>query len=236
MSRVAAIFDLDKTLVAGQSGVYAALKMWREKRVGIGIMFFAAYYLTLYKLGILDHVQMYRNAAKPFVGFTLDEVAKFSHELVRDKVLPRIYVDAARKVEEHRAREDVLVLLTSSSWFLAQYVGSALRIDHKLGSLPKFVDGKVADEGLDFIFGPGKLDAAKKLADKHGIDLSRSFFYTDSINDIHLLENVGEPRVVNPDPRLRRIAWQRGWNIERWTKTVGADHGLSCELALPPML
>ena len=58
---------------------------------------------------------------------------------------------------------------------------------------------------------------ARRWAEPRGVDLGRSAFYTDSVTDLPMLEEVGEPRVINPDPLLSRVARQRGWSVERWT-------------------
>jgi HAD superfamily hydrolase (TIGR01490 family) len=63
-------------------------------------------------------------------------------------------------------------------------------------------------------FGPGKVVWAERFASEHGVDLDRSYFYTDSISDLPLLERVDHPIVVNPDPRLWRLARQKGWPVE----------------------
>ena len=62
-------------------------------------------------------------------------------------------------------------------------------------------------------YGAGKTYWAERFAAAEGLDLARSYFYTDSITDLPVLERVGEPRVVNPDPRLRRAAMRRGWPV-----------------------
>ncbi|HEY8431454.1 MAG TPA: haloacid dehalogenase-like hydrolase, partial [Sandaracinaceae bacterium] len=66
-------------------------------------------------------------------------------------------------------------------------------------------------------YAEGKVERARAWAAEHGVDLSRSVFYTDSVSDRPMLETVGEPRVVNPDPRLSALARRRGWPIERWS-------------------
>jgi phosphoserine phosphatase len=65
-------------------------------------------------------------------------------------------------------------------------------------------------------YGAGKVTRAESFAVEHGIDLRQSYFYSDSYSDLPMLERVGQPRVVNPDPRLRRAAQRRGWSAESW--------------------
>ena len=79
------------------------------------------------------------------------------------------------------------------------------------------VDGRLTGRHIaPACAGAGKVVYAERYAAEHGVDLGRSYFYTDSYSDLPMLERVGCPRVVNPDPRLRRRARARGWEIERW--------------------
>ena len=76
-------------------------------------------------------------------------------------------------------------------------------------------DGRLTGEVMPPVcYGPGKVVWGERFAAEHGVDLSASYFYTDSISDLPLLERVGQPVAVNPDPRLRRLARKRGWPIE----------------------
>jgi phosphoserine phosphatase len=71
---------------------------------------------------------------------------------------------------------------------------------------------------MPFCYGPGKVQRAERWAAEHGVELEQSYFYTDSLSDLPMLERVGQPRIVNPDPRLRREANRRGWPILDWRK------------------
>jgi len=75
-------------------------------------------------------------------------------------------------------------------------------------------DGRFTGEAVRPVcYGAGKIYWAERFATAQGVDLGRSYFYTDSITDLPVLERVGEPRIVNPDPRLRRVAARRGWPV-----------------------
>jgi putative phosphoserine phosphatase / 1-acylglycerol-3-phosphate O-acyltransferase len=75
-------------------------------------------------------------------------------------------------------------------------------------------DGRFTGEAVRPVcYGDGKMYWAERFAAAEGLELDQSYFYTDSITDLPVLERVGEPRVVNPDPRLRRLALRRGWPV-----------------------
>ncbi|HEY1099304.1 MAG TPA: haloacid dehalogenase-like hydrolase, partial [Myxococcota bacterium] len=92
-----------------------------------------------------------------------------------------------------------------------------LQIDGFLANRFVAVDGVFTGEAYrPLCFGPGKVEHAAVVADKVGVALADCAFYTDSASDLPMLEAVGEPVAVDPDPWLRRIAQRRGWRIERW--------------------
>jgi HAD superfamily hydrolase (TIGR01490 family) len=122
----------------------------------------------------------------------------------------------AAQVAAHREAGHVLALLTSATRYLAEPLGADLGIEHHLVSQLVVRDGRFTGEVVQPVcYGRGKVYWAERFAAEHGVDLAASFFYTDSITDLPLLDRVGHPRVVHPDPRLRRLAQRRGWQVLR---------------------
>jgi len=110
------------------------------------------------------------------------------------------------------------VLLTSATRFLSRPVAAALDIDHVLCTEVEEVDGCFTGKFLPpACYGTGKVDKAEAFAAAHGVGLDVSYFYSDSVSDLPMLERVGHPRVINPDPRLKRRAKDLGWSVETWT-------------------
>src|SRR5439155_12411347 len=123
-----------------------------------------------------------------------------------------IYPAMAATVDAHRRLGHLLVLITSATRYLAEPLGADLGIEHFLVTRLLVADGLFTGEVVRPVcYGKGKVHSAEQFARAHDVDLARSFFYTDSVTDLPLLERVGEPRIVNPDPRLARIAARRGW-------------------------
>ena len=112
-----------------------------------------------------------------------------------------------------------LVLLSSTSVYLANPVMAELRLDHALCNRFEVEAGKLTGRASgEICFGPKKLGHARALAERLGADLAEATFYTDSASDLAVLEAVKDPVAVHPDPTLRRIARKRGWRIVDWDR------------------
>lgn len=215
--RPAAFFDMDKTLVRANTGILYA--RWRFSRGETSAMTLlrAGWWSLRYTFGTVDVGAITRFAALTVAG--RDEAA-FADECAgwfRSDVLRHV-VDAGRaEVTRRRAEGQPTIILTGSTPYAARPLAEELGVDHVVASTLEVADGKLTGGVVEpLCFGHGKLTRAEHFAAEHDIDLAASSFYTDSISDLPVLERVKEPRVVNPDPRLRRLARQRGWRIEEW--------------------
>jgi HAD superfamily hydrolase (TIGR01490 family) len=121
-------------------------------------------------------------------------------------------------VARHRDAGDLVAIVTGATPYVARPLGRELGIDHVVSSeLEVDARGVFTGKPIDpLCYAEGKVTRAEKLAQEHGFELSKAVFYTDSLTDLPLLERVGEPIAVNPDPRLKRVAKRRGWRIEAW--------------------
>jgi HAD superfamily hydrolase (TIGR01490 family) len=214
----AAFFDLDKTLVRVNTGpLYVRWRM-RQRQMGLGDLVRVSWWSLQYTLGVLDAEAVSRAAAATLEG--IDE-ATFRAECeawVRAEVMPHVSAEARAALARRRAEGYECALLTSTSPYVAEPVAEALEVAHVLCSRVEVRDGRFTGRVLPpLCYGPGKVERARRWAEAHGADLSRSVFYTDSVTDLPMLEAVGEPRVINPDPRLERVARRRGWAVESWT-------------------
>lgn len=217
MSRRAAFFDLDKTLVRANTGTMYVRWRVREREMGMRELVTASWWSLQYMLGVLDAERMVHAALTTLVG---KEEAAFRDDCarwVKGEVLSHITDAAKRELAARRDEGYVCALLTSTSPYVADPVADHLGVEHVLCSRLEVVDGRFTG-ALDspLCFGHGKVGVARTWAEEHGIDVSRSVFYTDSVTDLPMLEKVGEARVINPDPRLERVARKRGWAIDSW--------------------
>jgi len=213
---IAALFDIDGTLIARNS---APLYMQHLRRKGLARrrdLLRTLYLLGRYKLGLLDidsavalSMNWVRNHEEAAVR---DDCERWYAEIVRQYLYPAM----AATVEAHRRAGHVLAILTSATRYLAGPLAAELGIEHLLVTRLVVRDGRFTGEAeRPVCYGEGKIYWAERFAEAENIDLGRSYFYTDSITDLPVLERVGEPRVVNPDPRLRRVAARRGWPVMR---------------------
>jgi len=213
-----AFFDLDKTILSVNSGV-----LWVRREVALGHLskrqaLRAMAWLARYHFGFASAEAMVEEAVSHVVGTSSasfkERTERFFHEEVRHTYRP----GARQAIEQHRREGRRLVMLTSSSHYLAELVANELRFDGVLcNRLEVNGDGTHTGKVVGGVcFGPGKLPHAQAEADRVGVPLRDSTFYTDSYSDLSVLEAVSEPVAVNPDPRLRRHAHKRGWLIVDW--------------------
>jgi phosphoserine phosphatase len=136
-------------------------------------------------------------------------------------VAPIIYAEALELFEEHLDAGRKIFLVSSSPAEIVSHLAEYLGIDECIASRSRIdADGRYTGE-LDFYaYGPHKATAIREAAERDGIDLARSYAYSDSVTDVPMLEMVGHPVAVNPDRELARLARQREWEIREFDRPV----------------
>jgi HAD superfamily hydrolase (TIGR01490 family) len=215
--RPAALFDVDKTLVTVNTArLYVKWRIGR-KEAGLAEYLTMSKVLLKYALGILDPEATAQKGFRVIAGY--DEARMRSECLgwYRKVVRPHISRDARRELEKKRSEGFVIALLSASTAYLTEPLAEDLGIEHVLCTRLEAAEGKLTGSyQRPLCYGPGKVAWARSWAAEHGVDLSRSVFYTDSISDLPMLEAVGFPRVINPDPRLRLVSFKRRYPVETW--------------------
>lgn len=216
--RRAAFFDLDKTLIPGSSlfllarGLYDR-DMFRVRdllRFGWGQMMFRLRGERPKK------IEESRQSSLDFVtGRSRSELIQWGREIAEERIIPRVYEDIVRVIDGHKERGYMTYLVTAAPIELAETIGAALGMDGAAGTVAEVDDagyytGRLVGEPLH---GPAKAKAVAELAAEHDLDLQECAAYSDSINDLPLLESVGFPHAVNPEGELRRIALREGWPV-----------------------
>jgi HAD superfamily hydrolase (TIGR01490 family) len=213
---IAAFFDLDNTIIPGPAieRDYFLL-LWREGLVGIkDFAKSALFLLRAIPPFSLDPLRRYKAylAGKPAAPIEALAMGFFW-----ESVCARISEQAREAIEEHRAQNHRIVLLTGSPEFLVEPLATFLKIEEVAAGRLIRNDGVYTGEMSDpFPYRTGKRLVAEQLAAKHGIDLRASYMYGDSPGDLPVLEAVGNPRVVNPIRGMARVARRRGWPILNW--------------------
>lgn len=214
----AAFFDLDKTLITENSARLWMMRMYRQGRVGKLDIAAGSLFLLAYHMGIVDMKRATRKALATVIGVPEDEMQRETEVWFQEEVVPTEAPGARAVIEEHRRAGHRLVLLTSSSPYESACAVEHWDLDDFLSMKYEVVDGCFTGEVLlPLCYAEGKVTYAEDLAATEGLDLDASWFYTDSFTDLPMLERVGHPQIVNPDPRLRRVATRRGWPILDWS-------------------
>jgi HAD superfamily hydrolase (TIGR01490 family) len=214
----AALFDMDRTLVRKET---ATLYVRYQHAIGEATrrdLLRALYWVTQYTMGMIDAPAVATRALRTLEGTPETALAARMDDWFRRYVETHVCDLGRRAVEHHRERGDLLAIVTGASPYAARPLARRLGIPHVVAS-----ELEVDDLGIftgrfvpPLCYGDGKIVRAKRLAEEHGFVLEESTFYSDSFTDLPLLEAVAEPVVINPDPRLERLAKKRGWRIETW--------------------
>ncbi len=215
--RVAAFFDVDHTLIEVNSGRKWLEYLWREGQISIPNALRSVKWLVQYRLSMLDYEEVTRRVTNLYAGSSVADLQEEVNRWFQAEITPTITQQARERVEEHRRQGHLLVMLTSGTRFSTEPLRRALNIPHLLCTQVDEADGTLTGTYRSpACYGPGKVHWAERFAQRHGVDLERSYFYSDSYSDLPMLERVGRPRVVNPDPRLKRRAISNGWGYEIW--------------------
>jgi HAD superfamily hydrolase (TIGR01490 family) len=216
--KVAAFFDLDRTLIRENSGKLYAHNEYRAGRMSAWHLAKSAYWLALHHYALLDVEVAYGKAALHWRGVAGSEVKALAAEWFARDVSARLTPGGRRALDEHRRSGHLLVLLSNTSEYIAAAAAASWQLDAWLANtIPCDAAGRILGTmGSPLCIGPGKVNKAEAFAMEREVDLAQSYFYGDSITDAPMLERVGRPRVVNPDPGLLRIARQRGWPLLDW--------------------
>ena len=217
MTRRAALFDMDRTLVSRQT---ASLYVGYQRELGRATWLDSLRvggWLLKYALGRLDAPGVAEKVLARFSGTEESAFALACEDWFGRYVLEHVSPVGRAAVERHREAGDILVIVTAAVVYAARPLGKELDIEHVVASEIVVERGKLtARPRHPLCYGEGKVSRTLELADKLEFSLSESTFYTDSATDLPLLERVGSPVAVNPDVRLRWIAARRGWPIVRW--------------------
>jgi HAD superfamily hydrolase (TIGR01490 family) len=217
-----ALFDLDNTLLDGDSDY-----LWGEYLVERGIVDGDWYrsendrFYEDYKAGELDIQAFLEFALSPLAAHPRSHLEAWRQDFLEEKIMPRIGDDALRLVDQHRNRDELPMIITATNRFVTEPIAQLFGIDHLLATDPEVRDGEYTGKVAGTpCFREGKLTRLQAWLKDQPAQLDEACFYSDSRNDLPLLEAVGHPVAVNPDPALAEIARQRGWPIMRLT--VGA--------------
>jgi len=212
----AAFFDMDNTLLRVETGMSWVRFLYRRGELPPRMFAKAIYWSTLYKLAVLDMDAVFTKLIADLRGDSEDEMIAKCEIWYRDHVAPEVAPAALVAVEHHRKAGHLVVLATGSTQYAARPVARGVGIEHVLSSQLEVERGAFTGRPAALCFGHHKVRLAEAWAAEHDVDLAASYFYSDSYNDLPMLERVGTAIAINPDARLRRHARRRGWAMHQW--------------------
>lgn len=208
-----AIFDLDETLISGDSD-----HEWGAFICGKGLAPRAAYeaendrYFRDYKAGHLDIVAYLRFVLAPLKGMDAGQLKPLQDEFVRERIAPMLLPKAQALLEKHRSQGDSLLIISATNRIITEPIAKRLGVAELIASDVEWKDGRLTGEPLGTpAYREGKVVKLEAWLHEKGLDLKGSSFYSDSRNDLPLLEKVSRPVAVDADEVLSRAARERGW-------------------------
>jgi HAD superfamily hydrolase (TIGR01490 family) len=210
-----AIFDLDNTLIAGDSDY-----LWGQFLVDSGIVDHDAYeeantrFYEDYRNGCLDIVEFLEFALSPLAAHDPETLYRWRAEFIETKIQPILLPAAQALIDKHRAMGDVPLIITATNGFVTEPIAELYGIEHLIATTPEFVNGRFTGrfEGIP-CFRDGKVARLEEWLAEQDRDFAGSWFYSDSHNDLPLLSRVAHPVAVDPDDSLALYAQEKGWPI-----------------------
>ncbi|MGH2775480.1 MAG: HAD family hydrolase [Actinomycetota bacterium] len=214
----AAFFDLDRTLIPGSSLFLMARAAYEQDLFRVRDIMRFGWGQMIFRMRGENRggMELSRESTLEFVtGKSQAELVEMGDEIAEERILPRVYADIVRVIEAHHKRGDATFLVTASPIELAGRIAQSLDMTGAIATVSEvdhngYYTGRLVGPVMH---GPEKAAAVREKAAELGFDLLQCHAYSDSRNDLPLLEAVGHPHAVNPEHNLRRTALQRGWPI-----------------------
>jgi len=210
-----ALFDLDNTLIAGDSDY-----LWGCFLVEQGIVDGKLYesenqrFYDLYKIGELDIHEFLDFQLKPLAQHSMETLEQWRSRYIEEKITPVLLTKAEALIEQHRQQQDTLVVITATNRFITGPIAELYNIQHLLATEPEIINGRYsgAITGAP-CFQDGKVEQLESWLETRQLTLDDSWFYSDSHNDLPLLNRVSHPVAVDPDEILKQHAEEHGWPV-----------------------
>nr|WP_213017637.1 MULTISPECIES: HAD family hydrolase [Halomonas] len=210
-----AIFDLDNTLISIDSD-----HAWGEFLLEQGAVDPVAYreanerFMADYNAGTLDMAAFLEMALKPLAENTPEQLAAWHQQFMVSKIEPNILPKAEELLARHRTKGDTLLIITATNRFITAPIANRLGVDDLIAVDPEIVDGRYTGRVAGTpSYREGKVTRLKQWLEGQEFTMDGAWFYSDSHNDLPLLEQVEHPVAVDPDDTLRKVAEERQWRI-----------------------
>ena len=238
LGRPAAFFDLDKTIIAKSSTLAFSRSFYAGGLISRGSVLRSAYAQFVYLVGGADHDQMEKMReflSRLSAGWDVQTVRDIVADTLHHIVDPLVYDEAVSLIEEHQLAGRDVVIVSASGAEVVEPIGEMLGADGVIATRMEIADGKYTGQIEYYAYAENKATAIEELAREKGYDLSRSYAYSDSVTDVHMLEIVGHAYAVNPDKELRKVAASRGWPVLWFTRPVALTRRMRLPSSRPTL-
>ncbi|RKZ37694.1 MAG: HAD-IB family hydrolase [Gammaproteobacteria bacterium] len=210
-----AVFDLDNTLIAGDSDY-----LWGEYLADIGAVDAEAYrlenqrFFEEYEAGRLDIMEFLAFQLQPLSAHPPSRLRAWRQDFLKERIQPIVLPRALDLIDQHRRQNHTLIILTATNRFITEPIADIFGVKHLLATEPEFKDGRYTGDiaGLP-CFGAHKVQRLEAWMNDAGVQQAEVWFYTDSHNDLPMMRQVKHPIAVDPDEPLREAAEKMGWPI-----------------------
>jgi len=210
-----AFFDMDYTVLSKSSSLLYVKYLWQRRMLSLRELKDVMLVSAQYSMNILDFTRATVRLSRAVRGGDAAATQALFDQFVPGSVIEHIAPRAVQKIREHQIQGDHAVLISASPQFVVKLVAQHLGMEPRSTELEVGQDGKLTG-GLvgEPCYGDGKRMWGEQIATTRGVPLNDCWFYSDSYSDHFLLDVVGHPIAVNPDPRLKTYAQQKRWPIE----------------------
>ncbi|HEV7707301.1 MAG TPA: HAD-IB family hydrolase [Asanoa sp.] len=214
----AAFFDIDNTMLQGASIYWIARGLAARRYFTTTDLARFAWQQARYRLLAAEHAGDMSNAKKvalAFIeGWRVDDIERLTQEIFDELMAPRIWSGTRALAQLHLDAGERVWLVSAAPVEIGRIIAQRLGLTGAIGTVAEVIDGAYTGRLVgDLMHGPAKADAIAQLANVEGLDLRRCTAYSDSVNDLPMLNAVGNAVAVNPDSGLYRTARERGWDI-----------------------
>ncbi len=215
--QIGAFFDFDGTVISGYSAFAFIEEQIKRGHLSPRELVELLGAMASFGLGKMGFSAMMLGMAQFLRGIREDSYAAFGRELFESHIARLIYPESRALVDAHLRKGHTVAIISSATPYQVEPAAQDLNIEHVLCTRLEVEKGMFTGKVLrPTCFGHGKVTAAESLVEKFGVDLDQSFFYSDSDDDLQLLERVDNPRPLNPNKKLLAIAENRGWPVRRF--------------------
>ena len=207
-----AIFDVDGTLVKGQSQLLFLKYLLSKKRINMLFYSRLVFWFILYKIGIVKNPIKPMEYAFSFIkGRTVAGISLWAHDFFLTELRNHIYMDAVDVVRDHQSSGREVILVSNSVEFIVKEVADFLKVDRYIATTLEKKDGLYTGKVASIVYGDLKTEAVKKFVEENGLDIRTAWAYGDHDSDRFLLAAVKHPFAINASRSLSRIAEQNHW-------------------------